>query len=72
MYIGTSGGAKTGKLPDHQPAVQVGDTLYCSESLISHGVQRFDPSFNRTAMILEANKSVIVVVCLVENLARHF
>jgi hypothetical protein len=55
MYIGASGGAKTGRLPDQHPAVQVGDTLHRSESPISHGFQRFDPSFNRTAVIFNIN-----------------
>ncbi|MEO7864024.1 MAG: hypothetical protein ABIU05_27050, partial [Nitrospirales bacterium] len=49
-YIGASGGTKTGSLPDQQPAVQVGDTLHRQESSISHGIQRFDPSFNRTLL----------------------
>jgi hypothetical protein len=43
-------GQKPGRLPELAIAVQIDTTLRCSEIRVSHGFQRFDPSFNRTAV----------------------
>ena len=45
-------GSKTGRLPEPPFAVQIGDTLHRSESRVSHGFQRFTPSFTRTVLSL--------------------
>jgi len=43
-------GQKPGRLPELKIAVQIDTTLCRSEILVSHGFQRFDHSFNRTAV----------------------
>jgi hypothetical protein len=41
---------KPGRLPELAVTVQIDTTLHRSEILVSHGFQRFAPSFNRTAV----------------------
>ena len=43
-------GQKPGRLPELATAVQIDTTLHRSEIRVSHGFQRFDHSFNRTAV----------------------
>jgi len=43
-------GIKPGRLPEPACVVQIDATLHPSESRLSHGFQRFNPSFNRTAV----------------------
>jgi len=43
-------GQKPGRLPELKIAVQIDTTLHRSEIRVSHGFQRFDHSFNRTAV----------------------
>jgi hypothetical protein len=38
-----------GRLPELAIAVQIDTTIYSLETPVSHGFQRFAPSFNRTA-----------------------
>jgi len=40
-----------GRLPELAIAVQIDTTIYSLETPVSHGFQRFAPSFNRTAVI---------------------
>jgi hypothetical protein len=39
-----------GRLPELAIAVQIDTTIYSLETPVSHGFQRFAPSFNRTAV----------------------
>jgi len=48
-------GQKPGRLPELAIVVQIDTTLRQLEIRISHGFQRFDPSFNRTAVMLQRN-----------------
>jgi hypothetical protein len=48
-------GQKPERLPELAFAVQIDTTLRRSEIRVSHGFQRFDPSFNRTAVIVPEN-----------------
>jgi hypothetical protein len=43
-------GQKHGRLPELAITVQIDTTLRRSEIRVSHGFQRFAPSFNRTAV----------------------
>jgi hypothetical protein len=42
-----------GRLPELAIAVQIDTTIYSLETPVSHGFQRFAPSFNRTAVITD-------------------
>jgi len=42
-----------GRLPELAIAVQIDTTIYSLETPVSHGFQRFAPSFNRTAVMNE-------------------
>jgi peptide subunit release factor RF-3 len=44
-------GPKPGILRECQFRFQIGDTPRRSETLVIHGLQRFTPQFNRTAVI---------------------
>jgi hypothetical protein len=46
-------GPKPGILRERQFQIQIGDTPRRSESLVTHGLQRFTPQFNRTAVMFE-------------------
>src|SRR4030067_2075768 len=55
MYMSGSGCVTPGNHPEPHFAIQVGDTLRLSESVTSHGFQRFALSFNRTAVFPHTN-----------------
>jgi hypothetical protein len=44
-----------GRLPELASAVQIDTTLHRSKIRISHGFQRFNPLFNRTAVVNRIN-----------------
>jgi len=46
-----------GRLPELAIAVQIDTTIYSLETPVSHGFQRFAPSFNRTAVMFFDNAS---------------
>lgn len=50
VFMATSGQIP-GRLPELAITVQIDTTLYSSETSGSHGFQRFNPSFNRIAVI---------------------
>jgi len=52
----TASGQNPGRLPESAIAVQIDTALYRAETFVSHGVQRFGPSFNRTALEADSNK----------------
>jgi hypothetical protein len=43
-------GPKPGILRERHFRFQIGDTPRRSETLVTHGLQQFDPQFNRTAV----------------------
>jgi hypothetical protein len=49
MFMAISG-QKPGRLPELAIAVQIDTTLHRPEFPVSHGFQRFAPSFSRTAV----------------------
>jgi hypothetical protein len=48
-----SGGSCPGIFSDFHFDIQIDTKLFCAESTVIHGFQRFDISFNRTAVIEE-------------------
>ena len=57
-------------LPELAIAIQIDTPLYSSETRVSHGFQRFNPSFNRTAVIARVD-SVDRLAPAQESYLRH-
>jgi hypothetical protein len=51
-------GQMLGRLPESAIVVQIDTTLRRPETRVSHGFQRFTPSFNRTAVVGCVERSV--------------
>jgi hypothetical protein len=54
MFMAISG-QKPGRLPELAIAVQIDTTLHRPEFPVSHGFQRFAPSFSRTAVKVQGS-----------------